>query len=86
LWNEIITGRHYYNIKQIANDYVKNLTKEDILKFFDKMVNTHMKKLSVQEFSQKADRLPNDTPTVRGYKSKLIKNLDYLRNNKKYLK
>jgi secreted Zn-dependent insulinase-like peptidase len=86
LWNEIITGRQYFNISQIANDYAKTLAKDELLKFFDRMVEAKLSKLSVQEFSHKGSKkLPTDKPTVRGFKSELIDNFDYLRVKNKFL-
>jgi F0F1-type ATP synthase beta subunit len=87
LWNEIITGRFYFNIKNVVEEYVKMIKKEDVLKFFDTHMFKHkLRKLSVQEFSQKVDELPTDTPIVRGYQSVLLKSMDDLRKRNKFLK
>jgi hypothetical protein len=62
------------------------LTKDNLLEFFDNMVQKDMKKLSVQEFSQKAQEIPTTTPEIRGYHSKLIDNHDFLRKRNKFVK
>merc|ERR1711976_749061 len=84
LWSEIITGRKYFNMQQIAHDAAKTIQKQDVLRLFDDMVSTKLSKLSVQEFSKKADSIPKDTPKIRGYQSKLIKG-NYFRKNKKFV-
>ncbi len=72
-------------MRAIAAKYVKNLTKKDVLSFFDELVKKDMKKLSMQEFSQKAKQVPSSTPVVRGYQSILIKKINYLRKRNKFL-
>jgi hypothetical protein len=63
------------------------IKKEDVLKFFDAhMVKSKLKKLSVQEFSQKVTKLPTTAPKVRGYQSVLLKSSNDLRKRNKFLK
>jgi hypothetical protein len=72
-------------MRSAAVKHYKKLTKKDIINFFDNMVKTKLKKLSVQEFSQKAKSIPTSTPSVRGYKSVLVKKFDFFRKRNKYL-
>lgn len=87
LWQEIVIKRKHYDMKKLVKKAIKKITKEKLLRFFDKMVNTKLKKLSIQEFSQKVKEIPKALPKIRGYKAKLIdqNNMDLLRKKGKFI-
>ncbi len=86
LWNEIILKRFYFNMKKLAKRYVRKVTLNDVLIFFDKMVKKDLKKLSVQEFSNLIKKLPENKPMINNYKASLMKKTDELRKRRKFIK
>jgi insulysin len=86
LWNEIILKRYYFNMKKLARRYVRKITINDVLDFFDKMVKKDLKKLSVQEFSNLVKKLPKNKPIVNKYKAFLMTRTDKLRKRKNFIK
>ena len=89
----IINGQHGGDIfgdlvekKGVAKVYenvVLNVIIPDDI--FDHVFNDELKKLSVQEFSRKIKKIPETLPKVRGFKSVLIKNKDFLRKKNEFI-
>lgn len=48
LWDEIVTGRGYFNTISEIKNLKKLIKKEDILIFFNSVFNKHLSKLSIQ--------------------------------------
>jgi secreted Zn-dependent insulinase-like peptidase len=85
LWNEIVTERHYFNIKERVKDLVSKIKKLDLMDFFDRIFKDKLKKLSIQEFSSKIKKVPKKVGKVRGFKGKLIKNKNFFRLKNKFI-
>ena len=70
----------------MMNEEVKKITKDSLIKIFDKIFDTDLSKLSVQEFSKNINELPTTTPFLRNHQSFLIEDENYLRDRNKFLK
>jgi secreted Zn-dependent insulinase-like peptidase len=85
LWDEIVTGTGYFDIKNIYKKSSKKITKAIILEKFDEIFNTKLSKLSIQEYNKnKIEKYERGKP-VHGFKPVLVKNEDILRQNNKFM-
>jgi len=85
LWNEVVTERHYFNIKSKVKKVVSKIEHKNLIEFFDQIFEKKLKKLSIQEFSSKIKKLPKKVGEVRGFKGKLIKNKNFFRYKNKFI-
>lgn len=69
----------------MIEDYANKLNLKDILDFFISLTNEKLQKISVQEFSNKTKEIPTSSPEVRGIQSKLLLDVNELREQNKYL-
>ena len=85
LWREIISKRHYFNLKSRVQDVISGLKFDNLIGFFDKIFEYKLKKLSIQEFSSKIKKLPVNVGRLRGFKGKLINDRNFYRFRNKFI-
>ena len=85
LWNEIITGRKYFNIYYLIRNFARSVRKKDMMTFFDELFKKDLAKLSIQQFSTKIEVIPRNSPKLHGLKGKLIDTKNFFRKKNKYL-
>ncbi len=84
MWSEIITKRNYFNINELIKIKDTAITKEDVLKFFDRIFTSKLQKLSVQEYSKKVN-IPDQYNKVRDFEAVKVTGLDFFRKRGKFL-
>jgi insulysin len=85
LWDEIVTGRGYFDIEKIYKHNAKNMTKELILKKFDEVFDKKLSKLSIQEYNNKKIEHCEEPKDIHGVTPVVLKDEDVLRNGKKFM-
>ena len=85
LWREIISKRGYFNLKPLTREVAEKIEKSDLINFFERIFANKLSKLSIQEYSNKVEKLSSIVGSVRGVQGKLIKNKNYFRDRNRFI-
>ena len=85
LWRELISKRGYFNLKPLTREVAEKIEKSDLINFFERIFANKLSKLSIQEYSNKVEKLSSIVGSVRGVQGKLIKNKNYFRDRNRFI-
>jgi insulysin len=86
LWDEIVTGRGYYDLETSYKSQASKITKIGLIKKFDEIFNSELKKLSIQEYNK--NKIENYiVQKVRGFEPTILtkENEDLLRKRNHFV-